>query len=58
MVAVVVGVFVLVLAIVDTEGLVLEEVAVVPELLAVEAGAPGSLSMVPSGLLAFDPRLF
>lgn len=41
---------------------VLEEVAVeavaVPVLLAVGAGAPGSLSMVPSALLTFDPRLF
>lgn len=36
---------------------VLEEVAV-PVLLVVEAGAPGSLSMVPSALLTFDPRLF
>lgn len=33
--------------------------AVVPVLLlTVEAGAPGSLSMVPSALLTFDPRLF
>lgn len=37
---------------------VLEEELVVPVVLPVEAGAPGSLSMVPSALLTFDPRLF
>lgn len=40
------------------EELVVEGVEVVPVLLAVAAGAPGSLSMVPSALLTFDPRLF
>lgn len=50
---------VLVLVVVEAEGLELLGLgAVVPLLGAVEAGAPGSVSMVPSGLLAFEPRLF
>lgn len=52
----VVVVVVLVLVAVEAEGLELG--AVVPVLGAVEVGAPGSDSMVPSGLLAFEPRLF
>lgn len=40
----------------EEEELLVVEVA--PALPAVEAGAPGSLSMVPSALLTFDPRLF
>lgn len=52
-------VVVLVLVVVEAEGLELLGLgAVVPILGAVEAGAPGSVSMVPSGLLAFEPRLF
>lgn len=52
-------VVVLVLVVVEAEGLELLGLgAVVPTLGAVEAGAPGSVSIVPSGLLAFEPRLF
>lgn len=52
-------VVVLVLVVVEAEGLELLGLgAVVPVLGAVEAAAPGSVSMVPSGLLAFEPRLF
>lgn len=54
-------VVVLVLVVVEAEGLELLGLgAVVPTLGPVEAGAPapGSVSMVPSGLLAFEPRLF
>lgn len=55
----VVVVVVLVLVAVEADGLELLELGtVVPVLGAVEAGAPGSDSMVPSGLLAFEPRLF
>lgn len=50
-------VLLLLLAAVVLEGLAVEEVAV-PVLLAMEARAPGSLSMVPSALLTFDPLLF
>lgn len=52
----VVVVVVLVLVAVEADGLELGAVA--PVLGAVEAGAPGSDSMVPSGLLPFEPRLF
>lgn len=57
--AVVVVALVFVLGAVEAEGLELLGLgAVVPVLGAVEACAPGSVSMVPSGLLAFVPRLF
>lgn len=57
--AVVVVVLEFVLVAVEAVGLELLGLgAVVPVLGAVAAGAPGSVSMVPSGLLAFEPRLF